>query len=55
MERKGSMLFGNNGSISLSKAGLAELRQERGGEEGKMKTLLNTGGDRRGQKVRGWE
>lgn len=32
MERKGSMLFRNNGSISLSKVGLAELRRERGGE-----------------------
>lgn len=35
MERKGSMLFGNNGSISLSKVGFAELRQERGGRGGR--------------------
>lgn len=38
MEGKASELFRTSRSISLSKVGLAELRQERGGEEEKMKT-----------------
>lgn len=57
MRGKANKLFRNNRLISLSKAGLADLnrRQGGGGRGGKEMKTLNKGGDRRGQKVRGWE